>query len=106
METPSIKEPHDPVHLAYLQGRNMGLATAALALSLVSFVNLLGIEKSILAAVLAIFALRGRNPAAQTARRSRITLIFAGIHAVTFIVVVALFHEKLAELIHLLQKLS
>ena len=49
--------PQDTVDAAYRSGRHVGLATA-LALSIVSFLNLLGAEKSILASVLAIVAMR------------------------------------------------
>lgn len=41
------------IDAAYQRGRRVGLATAALALTIVSFLNLLGTEKSILAAALA-----------------------------------------------------
>ena len=41
------------------EGRRQGLAIAALALGLVSFVNLLGAEKTILAMVLAVIAMSG-----------------------------------------------
>ena len=46
----------------YEDGRRAGLAVAAFALAITAFVNLLGLEKSLLAGVLAILALQGRMP--------------------------------------------
>jgi len=96
----------DRVQLAYQEGRRLGLATAALALSAVAFVNLLGFEKSILAGVLAILSLEGAAPAARILRRGRAALAIAAVHVVTIVAVLVLFHDKLRDLIHLLQKLS
>ncbi len=105
MPTPT-NTPSDPVHAAYDEGRRMGLATGALALSVVAFINLLGLEKSILAIVLATLALYGAGPAAAVLRRGRVALVIAAVHAATVLVVLAVFHDKLARLIELLQQLS
>jgi hypothetical protein len=96
----------DPVHVAYLEGRRLGLATAALAVSVVAFVNLLGVEKSVLAAVLAVLSLQGAQPLSRVLRRSRTALIIAAAHAVTILAILLLFHEKLMQLVQLLQKLG
>ncbi len=84
----------------------MGLATGALALSVVAFVNLLGMEKSILAGVLALLALQGAAPAADLIRRGRIALAIAVVHILTVIFLLVVFHDKLLQLLHLLQKLG
>lgn len=96
----------DPIYAAYQRGRRMGLATGALALSVVAFVNLLGMEKSILAGVLALLALQGAAPAADLIRRGRIALAIAVVHILTVIFMLVVFHDKLLQLLHLLQKLG
>jgi hypothetical protein len=96
----------DPVHAAFQEGRRLGLATGALALSIVAFVNMLGIEKTVLAAVLAVLSLQGARPAAQVLRRGRAALAIVAVHALTIVTVLLVFHDKLQQLIHLLQKLS
>jgi len=106
MSESSQSPPLTPAQTAYLEGRRAGLATAALALSVVAFLNLLGIEKSLLAVCLAILALRGMGPSEGAARYGRAALIIAIIHVVTFFAVIAAFHDKLIDLIHQLQKLG
>jgi hypothetical protein len=106
MSEPSNVSQIDPVHVAYQEGRRLGLATGALALSVVAFVNMLGIEKSVLAGVLALLSLQGARPVASVLRRGRAALAIAAVHAVTIVTVLILFHDKLLQLIHLLQKLS
>ena len=56
-----ISSQSSAVDAAYQSGRRVGLATAAVALGFVSFLNLLGMEKSILALVLAILAMHARS---------------------------------------------
>ncbi len=87
---------------AYKSGRRDGLALGALALALVAFVNVLSVEKSILAVVLAILALK----AAPGAVRAKWALGIAGLHIVTWVTVLVLFHDKLAQLLKLLQQLG
>jgi hypothetical protein len=96
----------DPVHVAYLEGRRLGLATAALAVSVVAFVNLLGVEKSVLAAVLAVLALQGAQPLGRVLSRGKTALIIAAVHALTIVAILFLFHDKLMQLLHLLHKLG
>ncbi len=96
----------DPTYAAYQRGRRMGLATGALTLSVVAFVNLFGFEKSIPACVLALLALKGAAPAIDVVRRGRIALAIAAIHILTIGVVLFAFHDKLLQLLHLLEKLG
>ncbi len=96
----------DPIHLAYERGRRIGLATGALALSVAAFINLLGLEKSILAAFLALLALRGSASVADARRKGRVALAIAIVHFVTVVTVVALFHVQLLQLLHLLERLG
>jgi hypothetical protein len=88
-----------------IRGRKEGYATAALALSAVSFTHLLGAEKALLAIVLAVLALRGgRSSVART--RGWAAIALAGIYIVTVATVLVLFHDKLAQLIELLKDLG
>jgi len=103
----SIQGPQrDPAQTAYEDGRRFGLATAALALGVVSFVNMLGIEKSILAIVLAILAMQGAGFRTAVLRRGRTALILASVHVITSVVVLVIFRARLMELVQLLHKLS
>lgn len=91
---------------AYQRGRRVGLATGAIALAVIAYVNLLGVEKSLLAVVLAIAALRGGAMSSIARTRGRIALALASLHALTVVVVVVLFHQKLTELLRQLVRLS
>jgi hypothetical protein len=87
---------------AYKAGRRDGLALGALALALVAFINVLSVEKSILAVVLAILALK----AAPGSRRVNWALGVAALHIVTWVTVLVLFHDKLGQLLKLFQQLG
>lgn len=95
-----------PVLAAYEEGRRTGLATAALALSIVAYINLLGVEKSLLAIVLAVLALRGTERARTALRRGRAALVIGVVHVVIFVAALAVFHRQLGQLMHLLQQLG
>ena len=87
------------------RGRREGLATAALALSFVSFINLLGAEKALLAIALAALALSG--PKEEPARRrSFIAIGLALLQILTILVVVVVFRDQLGDLIRLLHRLG
>ena len=91
---------------AYRRGRRAGLATAALALSIVAFFNLLGLEKTILAVVLAVLALRGGAPLSEVNRKVQVALLIAALHLLTIVIVLTVFHDKLLQLLQLLEKLG
>ena len=91
---------------SYRAGRRDGLALGALALALVAFVNVLSVEKSLLAVVLAVLALKAAPAEAPASRRARWALVVAGLHILTWIGVLVLFHDKLARLLPLLQQLG
>lgn len=93
------------VSLAYDDGRRAGLALGALALAVVAFVNLLSLEKSILAAALAIIALRGARGGVAVIR-GRLALGIAAAHMVVAVILFSLFRDKLTELVHLLKTLG
>jgi hypothetical protein len=86
----------------YRAGRRDGLALGALAIALVAFVNLLSVEKSLLAAALALLALR----TAPASRRAQWALAIAGLHILTWVGVLVVFHDKFARLLQLLQQLG
>jgi len=86
----------ETVEAAYARGRNAGFATAAMALAVVSYVNLLGIEKSLLAITFAVIALKGAAQLSSARRRIWAALALAAIHAITVIVVVVVYADKLA----------
>lgn len=87
------------------QGRREGFALCAFVLGLVSFVNLLGAEKSILAIVFAAFAIR---PAAHgKARRfAWVAVVAAVLHLCTLGLVLVLYRDELARLVELLRRLA
>jgi hypothetical protein len=91
---------------SYQQGVRAGLATAALALGAVSFVNLLGLEKSVLTVVLALLALRGTIAPPRAQRRARAAILLAAAQMLIFAVLISVFHERLAHLIQALEKLG
>jgi hypothetical protein len=91
---------------AYGDGKSMGLALGALAASAVAFVSLLGIEKAGLALVLAVLAIRGTWSGSRARRLAIASIAVACIYAVTYILVIFVYHDKLAELLRLMQRLG
>jgi hypothetical protein len=94
-----------PAAQALAQGRREGLATAALAMGLLAFVNLLGLEKGLLTLVLGWLALRGPIPA-PARRKATIAIALALLQLATVALVLAVFHDKLVELLRLLHQLG
>jgi hypothetical protein len=91
---------------AFGAGRRVGLGIAALALSLVSFLSLLGVEKAILAIALGLLAARG-SARATLARRLGIAAVSIGaVFIVSLAVFLIAFWGQLAELIQAIQRLS
>lgn len=100
---------HDPLShgeaMAYRRGQRAGLSLAALAIAAMAFVSLLSVEKSLLALVIALVALRGDLD--RRARRwARLAIGLAIFHWVALAVIISLFHRQLEQLLVLLQKLS
>ena len=86
-------------------GRRQGLAIAALAVGLISFLNLLGAEKSILAIVLGVIAMSGSS-SRLVRQRSFIAIGLALLQIVTTGVVLLLYQDELGQMVKLLSKLS
>ncbi|MDB5676539.1 MAG: hypothetical protein JWM65_3521 [Sphingomonas bacterium] len=92
--------------VAYRQGQRAGFSLAALAIAAMAFVNLLGFEKSLLALVIAGIALRGGVVDPRTRHWARLAIALAVGHWLVLTVVMGLYHQQLAQLIALLQRLS
>ena len=86
------------------RGRSEGMATAAVAVGALAFLNLLGAEKGILAIVLGLLALRNAPPPSQ--RRARVAIVLGAVQIATVVTVLVLFQDKLRQLIDLLRTLG
>ena len=89
----------------FRDGRAQGLAIAALALGLVSFLNLLGAEKAILVLILALSALRNSRNSA-TRRQASMAIGLSIVYVLTIAVVLLVFGNELAELLSALRALG
>jgi hypothetical protein len=93
---------------AFVLGQRYTLATLALGLALLSFLNLAGLEKAILAMVLGWKALRSDPEPALEQRRSwaRMGIGFAAAHVVVLVTVILLNLHRIPELLNALRALS
>jgi hypothetical protein len=97
----------DPIQDAFRSGRNAGLSIAALAMSVVAFINVLGMEKSLLALTLALLALRGSLPTDRSVKvRGRVAVGLAVCHLLVVLAVLILFQDRLTDILHVLQSLG
>jgi uncharacterized BrkB/YihY/UPF0761 family membrane protein len=96
----------DPIRAAYREGHRRGLAVAALAASLVAFVSLLGVEKAILAVVLGALSLRGARAGWRGRSFGVAAVVIASVYIVAFVIFLALYYDKVRDLIQQLQKLG
>ncbi len=90
----------------YQEGLRKGLAIGALAVSLIAFFNLANVEKSLLAIVLGVLAIRGATKAESAYRWGRIAIILAILSIVIVVTLFAVYWTSLVEMFHLLQKLG
>jgi hypothetical protein len=93
---------------ALVLGQRYTLATLALALALLSFLNLAGLEKSVLAIVLGIRAL-GATPGPPLEQRrgwARFAIGLAAAHVVLLATVILLNLDRLPKLLEALRALS
>ena len=76
-----MAEPTQPgegaVEAAYQEGRRAGIAMAALAVGVVAFVSLLGLEKAILALVLGFLGRKGLAPGTRGRQLANAALVVA-----------------------------
>jgi len=89
-------------------GQKYAYATAALMLGIASFVNLLGMEKAILAIIFARLALRSDPPPALKNRREwgQAGLVLGVLQVVLISVLIIVFRDELREVLHLLLRLQ
>jgi hypothetical protein len=93
---------------AFVLGQRYTLATLALGLALLSFLNLAGTEKAIFAIVLGLRALRPVPPPAIEQRRNwaRFAIGLGAAHVVLVATVILLNLDRLAQLIDALRAMS
>ena len=93
---------------AFVLGQRYTLATMALVLALLSFLNLAGMEKAIAAMIVAYVALKGSPPPALEQRRgwARFAVGLAVAHIVLVIAVILLNLDRLAKLYEVLRAMS
>ena len=93
---------------AFVLGQRYTLATLALALALLSFLNVAGLEKAILAIVLGLKALRATPgpPLEQRRGRARLAIGLAVAHVVLLATVILLNLHRLPKLFEALRALS
>lgn len=101
--TPSGQE---PIAEAFNTGRRAGLAIAALALAVVAFLSLLGMEKAGLAIILGVLALRGTNAGTVTRRLAIAAIGLGTLFIITVVILAAVYWDRLVHIIVELQKLS
>lgn len=91
---------------AFAAGRRAGLATAALAVSLIAFLSLLGAEKALLAIALGVLARRGAQPGSAGRRLATVAIGIATVFLITITFVLIVFWKQLVDLVHHLMQLS
>jgi hypothetical protein len=101
---PSMAE--DPLAQAFEAGRRAGLATAAMALSVVAFFSLLGAEKALLAIALALLARRGSLPGSAARRLATMAIGVATVFLVSIAFILIRFWAELVDLVNYLRQLS
>ena len=94
------------VQNAYADGKRMGIAISAVAMSLVAFLSLLGLEKALLALTLGLIVIRGAERGSPEARSAKVAVAVAAVYITCFLTAVVLFHDRIAEFLKMLQKLS
>lgn len=89
-------------------GQKYAYATAALMLGIASFVNLLGMEKAILAIIFARLALKSEPAPALKNRREwgQAGLVLGVLQVVLISVLIIIFRNELREVLHLLLRLQ
>lgn len=93
---------------AFVLGQRYTLATIALVLALLSFLNLAGIEKAILAIIIGLKALKRDPEPALEARRSlaRVAIALAVAHVVAVVTIILLNLDRIGKLVEALRALS
>jgi hypothetical protein len=105
-ELPEPLVAEDQLAQAFEDGRRAGLATAAMALSLVSFLSLLGAEKALLAIALAIIARRGSQPGSAGRRLATMAIGVATVFLVSIAFILIVFWKELGDFVNYFRQLS
>lgn len=98
----------EPTESAFVLGQRYTLATLALVLALLSFLNLAGMEKGALAIVLGLRALKPTPGPALEQRRAwaRLAIGLAATHVALVVTVILLNLDRLARLYDALRAMS
>src|SRR5687768_2999709 len=96
----NVSAVQDPVAQAFAAGRRAGLATAAMALSLVAFLSLLGAEKALLAIALGLLARRGSQPGSAGHRLATVAICVATVFLVSITFILIVFWDDLVGLVN------
>ena len=93
---------------AFVLGQRYTLAALALTVALLSFLNLAGIEKAILAIILGYKALKREPQPALEQRRTlaRVAIGLAVAHIVAVVTIILLNLDRLGQLVRALQAMS
>jgi hypothetical protein len=93
---------------AFVLGQRYTFATLALALALLSFLNLAGLEKAVLALVLGLRALNATPgpPLEQRRGWARVGIGLAAAHVVLLATVILLYLDRLPKLLEVLRAFS
>jgi hypothetical protein len=102
----TVSPTQEPIAEAFDAGRRAGLAVAAVALGMVTFLSLLGLEKAGLAIILGVLALRGRSAGVATRRLAMAAIGLGTLFVVTVAILLAVYWDRLARFLVELQKLS
>jgi hypothetical protein len=101
-----LSSAQNPLAQAFEDGRRAGLATAALAVSLIAFLSLLGAEKALLAIALGFLARRGSRVGLASRKLATIAIGIATVFLVTVAITLIVFWNELVGLVHYLMQLS
>jgi Na+-driven multidrug efflux pump len=99
-------QPRDPILEAHETGWRSGLAVGAMAVSVVAFISLWGIEKALLAITLAFLAFRGSRRGEEARRLAGQAIVIGCVYVVTIIMLLIVFRSQLAQFLQMMHKLS
>jgi hypothetical protein len=93
---------------AFVLGQRYTLASLAVGLAFLSFLNLGGLEKSVLAIVLGLKALKGTPPPALEQRRgwARLAIGLAAAHVVLLVTLILFNLDRLSKVLDALRTMS
>jgi hypothetical protein len=96
----------DAETVAYREGQRDGLAVAALAISLLAFINLFGLEKSLFAVFFSMLSMQGATKLERAYGWSRTAIVIAIIQVVVVATLLVVYHSTFIQLLQILEKLG